>query len=656
MHRFLAAATLAFGAILGCGRAAPIEAPPPAPALRGEPRAPLRIALESGDGLSCATSIRGRLACWTRGASGQLDPSAPVAVAEGVKAFRVVEQRVWFQKDDHWRTRRFETHTLDAPLPPSGVEALLLDGASCERADAGARCSFAEVGTRAPLRVDFPGAREARELRLFRLLGRPWLCARDASGRARCWDEHAKMTELGTGISALGGSSRVCAHFLDGRLACLRDDATPDALHWDEIARFAAVKEFGAGQGIGCALLPSGELHCWRWQQRMEDLVDAGVRYLGELRSNPQRIAKEVETVSVGEEHACMRLRGDRIECIGNVKRQHPAPQARRLPFTAATRVALGPSHACAIQGNLAWCWGNNRDGQLGRAAADEPRTEPEPVEGLPPVVELALGSHHTCARGASGDVHCFGRDDGRLGRAPKQSQWVRRVTDVAGATQLVAHDDATCALVTGRHVKCWGLVVAAKPALPPSEVPALRGADEISLGRQSLCARLGSKVVCVLRSDVGAKAARTVIPSKVKRLVGHCAITDDGGVSCLGWRPPSEQLEDSGPLALLVSLDLPRLRGAVELWASDYGVCARVEGGVRCTNRPHPLESPEDAVVSPWLQLTEHMGSASAAIASHQTCAVDSAGTLSCAGGFGPPKDDAQRDWHVPVALTFPQ
>src|SRR5690242_17037948 len=62
--------------------------------------------------------------------------------------------------------------------------------------------------------------------------------------------------------------------------------------------------------------------------------------------------------------------------------------------------------------------------------------------------VEITAGSNHTCARKNSGDVYCWGTDNGTM-RTP-----LRVFT---GATQIDAGGSHTCALVSSGAAYCWG-------------------------------------------------------------------------------------------------------------------------------------------------------------------------------------------------------
>ena len=51
-------------------------------------------------------------------------------------------------------------------------------------------------------------------------------------------------------------------------------------------------------------------------------------------------------------------------------------------------------------------CAGSNSHGQLGVGLRGEPSTDP--VNGLPPIQQVAVATRHVCARSRGGAVYCW--------------------------------------------------------------------------------------------------------------------------------------------------------------------------------------------------------------------------------------------------------
>jgi len=121
--------------------------------------------------------------------------------------------------------------------------------------------------------------------------------------------------------------------------------------------------------------------------------------------------------------------------------------------------LAGGAQHSCArVPSGLVWCWGRNNLGQLGDGTTTD-RRSPVQVQGLTDAIRIDAGFQSTCALDAGGRVHCWGRNNwGQLGDGttvnrlvPVQVQGLSRVTDIAKGS---GH---SCALRDTGRVFCWG-------------------------------------------------------------------------------------------------------------------------------------------------------------------------------------------------------
>ncbi|WAS95069.1 RCC1 domain-containing protein [Nannocystis punicea] len=137
----------------------------------------------------------------------------------------------------------------------------------------------------------------------------------------------------------------------------------------------------------------------------------------------------------LGPQATCV-LAGGRVECWGEIGSSHvPGEDSRFGPIATgeqgvnpitgwrnsprrvvpgidgAVQVAIGSEHLCALMPDLTVrCLGSARHGQLGRVERDlEAHHAAAPVAGLVEVVQIEAGPRATCARTASGEVHCWG-------------------------------------------------------------------------------------------------------------------------------------------------------------------------------------------------------------------------------------------------------
>jgi alpha-tubulin suppressor-like RCC1 family protein len=175
----------------------------------------------------------------------------------------------------------------------------------------------------------------------------------------------------------------------------------------------------------------------------------------------------QVAQISVGGTLTCALLLDGTPLCWGdnNVYGQlgdgTRAPHAEPAPVLGlhdVKAISAGALHACALLGDgSVECWGDNQGGKLGRGTSGGYHPTPAPVVGLTGAVEIAAGSDHSCARGASGWMRCWGSNsggklgDGTLAGAPQPTTvLIDRVVQMA-----VGHHH-TCA-VRDDTLWCWG-------------------------------------------------------------------------------------------------------------------------------------------------------------------------------------------------------
>jgi cysteine-rich repeat protein len=174
--------------------------------------------------------------------------------------------------------------------------------------------------------------------------------------------------------------------------------------------------------------------------------------------------------------------------------------------------VSAGTNHTCALMplGGVK-CWGSNEYGQLGIGLTVASRTTPADVTGFGSfqAVRISTGQYHTCAMSEPGMIKCWGKNDfGQLGNGAdipaSPSLSPVDVSGIAGAHDLSAGGNHTCAVVDTDMIKCWGAnglgqlgdnttTSRSTPdyvfADDTGETP-FSGASEVSVGHAHTCAR----------------------------------------------------------------------------------------------------------------------------------------------------------------------
>ena len=130
-----------------------------------------------------------------------------------------------------------------------------------------------------------------------------------------------------------------------------------------------------------------------------------------------------------------------------------------------------GQYHTCVLYANGdVKCWGANNTSQAGVSSLTDFVLTPTLITGLPPVIEIPVGSNHTCARTDDGDVWCWGiHDRGQLGCGGEVSlpgcgannractPTPQQVLLDQPATQVSAGSVHTCAILEDGDLVCWG-------------------------------------------------------------------------------------------------------------------------------------------------------------------------------------------------------
>ena len=291
------------------------------------------------------------------------------------------------------------------------------------------------------------------------------------------------LTSLGPFYDISAGGRHTCALYFEGNVSCWGDNeygqlgdgtttsrSTPVGVGW--FGGFFGVSMISAGGMHTCvqAYNPSGTGEmCW------------GYNGYGELgdgtttnRSSPVNVVglvSEANATSSGWRHTCV------LTSEGGVK-----------------------------------CWGSNNTGQLGNGIMGD-SNKPVDVSGLSSGVSMvSAGYWHTCALTSGDGVKCWGDNYfSQLGDGTREPHDVAvSVKDLSGSMSVVsAGVSATCALINGGGVECWG------------------GNDYGELGNGTWSSSSTPVNVSGLTSGV-----------KGISVGGYhaCALTNAGGVKCWGF------------------------------------------------------------------------------------------------------------------------
>lgn len=210
--------------------------------------------------------------------------------------------------------------------------------------------------------------------------------------------------------------------------------------------------------------LRGGEVRCW------------GYDAYGSLGNDTARASVGVPTVvaggltftSLAEEVYDPELcgtAGGRLWCWGG----YGSAVALRTPQAVTpdldlVRASRGAYHTCALDSDgMAWCWGYNNDGELGRGTVGPEWVSdsvPAPVVTDLRFVDIMVYFGYTCGVSVAGELWCWGSGtQGQLGvpGLRRSSLPVRISSPQRFATIHRGYSSGVCALTVGGAEYCWG-------------------------------------------------------------------------------------------------------------------------------------------------------------------------------------------------------
>ena len=380
------------------------------------------------------------------------------------------------------------------------------------------------AATDEPAAQSLPGAVVAPALRSLSV-GASHGCGLTDDGSAYCWGSNA-FGQLGAGAE------------------------TAESTHPVRVAGELRFTQVSAGAAHSCGVATTGEIYCWG----LASDGQLGVPLDGTLcdgfacSRRPIRVAtgRRFEQVSAGYQHSCALSQGAAF-CWGrNVRGElgvatttnacggipcSVVPVAVETERSFSTISARG-EHSCALSDGVAYCWGDNRDGQLGIGTGAELVVRPTAVVGSRRFVEVAAGGRHSCGLTDRGSVYCWGSNrDGAVGVAfagtSSTPQLVSADARFAAITTSGAH---SCAVARDGTAYCWGLdrsrQLGRRPAdarrdgdararrSSPAPVAGLRGVTSLSAGGAATCAVTVDGTRCWGESAAAPVVARWSDPS----------------------------------------------------------------------------------------------------------------------------------------------
>jgi len=127
--------------------------------------------------------------------------------------------------------------------------------------------------------------------------------------------------------------------------------------------------------------------------------------------------------------------------------------------------ISAGSDHTCGVTTtNQAYCWGANSIGQIGDGGkisyGNAFVAAPQQVVGGKAFQSVTLGNQFACAVTTTGEGHCWGSNNSKLGNGPTGTDSSSPV-QVAGGLLFQSISSGyghSCGVTTSQQVYCWGL------------------------------------------------------------------------------------------------------------------------------------------------------------------------------------------------------
>lgn len=178
------------------------------------------------------------------------------------------------------------------------------------------------------------------------------------------------------------------------------------------------------GASHACAMTNDAIWNCWGDNLQGEIGADPIVwQYFDGPLANPA--FQGASNMAAGGGFTCLDQPNSTIQCLGNnssgqlgdwnltaQKSSTPVTVGGQPTPRSLNRVTTGHAHACALdQQNVAWCWGSDLFGQLGRGAGWSGGFVRDPVRvaGGLTFFKLAAGDNHTCGLTTGRTIFCWG-------------------------------------------------------------------------------------------------------------------------------------------------------------------------------------------------------------------------------------------------------
>jgi alpha-tubulin suppressor-like RCC1 family protein len=237
------------------------------------------------------------------------------------------------------------------------------------------------------------------------------------------------------------------------------------------IAAQISLRTVSVGETVACGITPAGAAYCWgsqKFGQVGNGIAKDATAAAPTAVTGPLAAAGTFTQIAAGGQHACGLIASGAAFCWGRdttfqiggggdniaVSSSTPTPAGGNNTYKS---IATGRNHTCALRNDgVAFCWGDNRSGQLGRGVFGAPSDSALAVAG-PAFTQIAAGGNSSCGLTSAGTVYCWGANEsGETGQPVSPSTPTPSLVAGSGYTSITVGGAHACAL-TATGVSCWG-------------------------------------------------------------------------------------------------------------------------------------------------------------------------------------------------------
>ncbi len=236
----------------------------------------------------------------------------------------------------------------------------------------------------------------------------------------------------------------------------------------DTIGLSSGVIALAAGFHHTCAINNLGGVECWG--RNSTGQLGDGTTTSSNTPVNVVGLSSGAIAIAAGIEHTCALISGGAVKCWGRnwagqlgdgTFNDSLTPVTVSGLSSGATVLVVGAAHTCASTGTGVKCWGRNWENQLGDGTQTN-SSVPVNVGSLSDtILSISAGYDFTCALNDQGNIKCWGRNsEGQLGDGTRTDRLYPVLTQglTGGAISIASNGQSSCAMLTGRSVKCWGM------------------------------------------------------------------------------------------------------------------------------------------------------------------------------------------------------